>query len=94
MKICWYHTYEQDNFVSEFHHESLFKAIHVRLSECFKNYTCIMSLSQIRTTQKHSHVNVCDSHQAEIADCWYNNKFTLIVDETPELVFFIPPTVY
>lgn len=52
-----------------------------------------MPLSQI-TTQKHSHVNVCDSHQAEIADCWNNNKFTLIVDETPELVFFIPATVY
>lgn len=47
-----------------------------------------MPLSQIRTTQKHSQVNVRGSHQAEIADCWHNNKFTLIVDETPELVFF------
>lgn len=53
-----------------------------------------MPLSQIRRTQKDSHVNVRDSHQAETADCWHNNKFTLIVDETPELVFFIPATVY
>lgn len=56
-----------------------------------------MPLSQIRTTQKHSQVNVHGSHQAEMADCWHNNKFTLIVGETPELVFFfflIPATVY
>lgn len=53
-----------------------------------------MPLSQIRTTEKHSHVNVRDSRQAEIADCWHNNKFTLIVDETLELVFFNPATVY
>lgn len=53
-----------------------------------------MPLSQTRRTQKDSHVNVRDSHQAETADCWHNNKFTLIVDETPELVFFIPATVY
>lgn len=57
-------------------------------------YTYIMPLSQIRTTEKHSHVNVRDSRQAEIADCWHNNKFTLIVDETLELVFFNPATVY